>query len=95
MFAREMGRPSPERRQAKRQKQKVRRKLTYRTQTPHQIDYEINTEPYNSKGGGQPESTTTDYYIVPMGGADTGLVEMDLYDIFREQDGQPFSLSNI
>ena len=70
-----------------RQKQKVRRKLTYRTQTPHQIEHVIKTEPYNSQGHGLPESTTTDCYIGPMGGADTDLVEMGLYDNFREQDG--------
>ena len=86
-----MGRPSPERRQTKRKRQKVRRKLTYRTQSSSQMDQvDIETEPYDSQGGAK--TTTADSYIGPIGGADTDLIEMGLYDVFREQDGEPHSL---
>ena len=90
-----MGCPSPERKQAKRQRQKVRRKLSYLTKkTPHVDQVEVETEPL-SEGEGthwQPESTNIDHYVGPMGGADP---EMGLYDSFCEQDREPFTLTKL
>ena len=91
----EMGRPSPERKQAKRQRQKVRRKLSYLTKKTPQVDQvEVETEPLSEGQGthGQPESTNIDHYVGPMGGADPDLVEMGLYDSPSPQKdrGPPF-----
>ena len=79
-----MGRPSPERRKAKRQRQKVRRKLTY---PMRQDQLEVETDA-TSSGQKELEQPCT---LGPIGGADTDLIEMGLYDNFREQDGKPLS----
>ena len=87
-----MGRPSPERRQAKRQRQKVRRKLVYRTQNSSEIDQvDFETELHENEGVDVAKTNTRESDIGPIGGADTDLVEMSLYDNFHEQDGEEFS----
>lgn len=89
-----MGRPSPERRQAKRKRQKVRRKLVYRTQNSSEIDQvDFETELHENEGVDVAKTNTREGDIGPIGGADTDLVEMSLYDNFREQDGEEFSLT--
>ena len=75
-----MGRPSMKRKRAKRNRQKVNQKYLYSLHLPtktvnDQLECEHETEPIKNNSGA-------------MGGADTDLLEMALYDDYRLLDGE-------
>ena len=86
-----MGRPSPETKKAKRRRQKVKRKLTYPVYNAPQKGYDEHDAGSDSVLPNQDEPEFS-RDVGSMGGADTDLVEMGLYDSFCEQDGEPFTL---
>ena len=80
-----MCRSSPDRKRAKRQRQKIKRQLTYGMYTRNeggQLQYVAES------------ANVTEYVnnVCSMGGTDTDLIEMDLYDTYRSLDGESSTL---
>ena len=80
-----MGRSSPDRKRAKRQRQKIKRKLTYGMYTRNERGQLQNVAE---------SANVTEYVnnVCSVGGTDTDLIEMDLYDTYRSLDGESSTL---
>ena len=90
-----MGRSSPTQKKAKRQRQKVRRKLVFAANLASQETACSNTscrEPNEAscREPNEPESSEIDCVDLCMGDVDTDIVEMEVYDDYRQIDGEPY-----
>ena len=83
-----MGRPSPTQKKAKRQRQKVRRKLLFASYPATQETASSSTS--FGEPGEPKESHEVDNDDMRMGDVDADVVEMVVYDDYRQIDGEPY-----
>ena len=76
-----MGRPSPTQKKAKRRRQKVRRKLVFAEETACSFGEPIESESPHNLGESE----------LHMGDVDTDVVEMVVYDGYRQIDGESYT----
>ena len=83
-----MGRPSPTQKKAKRQRQKVRRKLVFASK-PVTQKTASNSASFGEQS--EPEEThEVDSDDMHMGDINTDVVEMVVYDDYRQIDSEPY-----
>ena len=83
-----MGRPSPTQKKAKRQRQKVRRKLVFASNLATQ-ETASSSAPFGEPNESE-ESPEVDHVDKRMGDVDTDVVEVVVYDDYRQIDGEPY-----
>ena len=85
-----MGRPSPSQKKAKRQRQKVRRKLVFANNPTAQQKTDLSSVSVREQS--EPEETLEmeNDDNMRMADVDTDVVEMVIYDDYRQVDGQPY-----
>lgn len=83
-----MGRPSPSQKKAKRQRQKVQRKLVFTNNPAAQQKNDSSSVSVREQSEETLEMENVDN--MRMGDVDTDVVEMVIYDDYRQIDGQPY-----